>query len=159
MINLKRQLKTILLIFLGVIIIFMFYGFFIKKDYENNRYAEKLVDFIKSSDQTGNLGDIVNLPWDEVCAFLPYSMESPTSFYLPDYTLETSVPPLQNDATWALLFKDDKTKKAFFVKMPLAPDRNLKSNQCYGRNLFIEKKEYISKLNQKKYKTILIYTP
>lgn len=114
--------KMITALLVGFIGIIMFYNLFLResaKDFQNQHLNEKLQNFINSGShgQTASLKNFTDFEWDSFCIYSPYSIPEKKHFIVPEYTLTSSVPDLGSDERWAILFKNSKTKNAFFIKL------------------------------------------
>lgn len=111
---------------------------FTENIYWQKFFYESVNAFMDSSSERIPLSDLAPSYWDEACVYLPYisTVEPKTS----DYKIITGSPAQQND-TWAILFKNNKKKTAWYVQNPndFSRTKMTKANQCFDRSVSVRK--------------------
>ncbi|MBM3617756.1 MAG: hypothetical protein FJX23_04345 [Alphaproteobacteria bacterium] len=68
---------------------------------------------IKSQKNNGNLADLTNFRWDDVCIFPPYGGLDDEHI---GYNVIGEVPDSQDESRWFLLFRDKLSRQAYAIQ-------------------------------------------
>jgi hypothetical protein len=97
---------------------------------------------IESGIQKIRLKNLTTFEWSTVCSFQSYTLPSREDMrkngnVLQGVTLRNSVPDINDDGEWALLFKDDATNSGYVIEVTdYTFSRRHKIEECYSNPHF-----------------------